>query len=206
MRKIPKHIENPFDNIVIDICEDVAPYFKLLDFTPNMITFLSFLFGIKAIKDFRDNNYLQSGIIYMISYIFDCLDGHYARKYNMVTKFGDYFDHIKDCTIGIPITLLLINKLSQSKDFTSIILLFTLFLSMFMFPIHLGCQELYYDKINPNNDSDTLGILKKYCPSTIQNINKITIENSMIYTKYFGCGTFVIIFLLSSFYLSCIKE
>jgi len=27
------------------------------------------------------------------------MDGHYARKYKMTSKFGDLYDHIKDYTI-----------------------------------------------------------------------------------------------------------
>ena len=26
----------------------------------------------------------------------DCLDGFYARKYNMTSQFGDYLDHLSD--------------------------------------------------------------------------------------------------------------
>ena len=32
----------------------------------------------------------------MLGYYFDCIDGPMARKYNMVTVFGDYYDHGTD--------------------------------------------------------------------------------------------------------------
>ena len=31
-----------------------------------------------------------------VGYFFDCMDGHFARKYNMVTEFGDMYDYITD--------------------------------------------------------------------------------------------------------------
>ena len=39
-------VENPLDNILIDIAENLNPYFKKMNFTPDMITTLSLIFGI----------------------------------------------------------------------------------------------------------------------------------------------------------------
>ena len=33
---------------------------------------------------------------YLISYSFDCIDGHIARKYKMFSKYGDIYDHVSD--------------------------------------------------------------------------------------------------------------
>ena len=46
-----------------------------------------------------NNNYILACIYYFISYFFDVLDGIYAREYNMVSEFGDYYDHIKDIVV-----------------------------------------------------------------------------------------------------------
>jgi len=40
MRKIPRELENPIDNIIINIAEPVCKMFKKLNFTPNGITTL----------------------------------------------------------------------------------------------------------------------------------------------------------------------
>ena len=45
-RKIPKELENPFDNIIIELSIKINPLFKYFNFTPNMLTIISLLLGI----------------------------------------------------------------------------------------------------------------------------------------------------------------
>ena len=49
MRKIPKNLENPIDNVIIDACETMSTFFKNLHLNPNDITTLSLIFGILSI-------------------------------------------------------------------------------------------------------------------------------------------------------------
>ena len=111
MRKIPSEIENPFDNYIYIFVEFLAPYAYKLGFSPNMITTLSVIFSVASIYYLYIHSFITSIFLYIISYLFDCLDGYVARKYNMVTKFGDLYDHISDVlTFSLyNITLYLIN-------------------------------------------------------------------------------------------------
>ena len=45
-RKINTYHENPIDNILIEICNNVNKYFFKLNFTPNMITTLSLIVSL----------------------------------------------------------------------------------------------------------------------------------------------------------------
>ena len=111
------------------------------------------------------------------------------RKYKMYSKFGDYYDHIADIFkfVSVLYTLFYINYVKFLTFIPSILFYFILF------NIHLGYQEIYYDK----NDSDILNIVKNICLITISNKdNKITILHIMSYTRYFGCGTFNLIMML----------
>jgi hypothetical protein len=119
------------------------------------------------------------------------MDGHFARKYKMVTKFGDYYDHFADIVKIILILYVLYNI--DSKKFFIIIPFIILFI--FLTFVHLGCQELYYDSI----ESDTLSTFKNLCP-VYNKDDKTSIVNILGITRYVGCGTFTICLMLAIIY------
>ena len=188
MRKIKCDCENPLDNILINISDYMCPYAKKYGFTPNILTTISLIFcGISALL-LLNSNYLLAAFIYLISYYFDCMDGHFARKYDMVTKFGDYYDHFSDLTKVLLILYVL--YYIDYKKFFIIIPFIVLF--MFLSFIHLGCQELYYDTL----ESGTLSALKNLCPIYDKN-DKTSIINTLGITRYVGTGTFTVCIILT---------
>lgn len=187
--KLSSNKENPIDILNIKLSDILSPYFKKIGLTPNGITFLSLLFGILSIYYLWNYNIFYFGITYYISYFFDCMDGHYARKYNMVSKFGDYFDHIKDVSVFLGIIYTLYKRYKASTKiwtiFITILVIFT-----FLMSLHLGCQEKNYE----NSESPTLENLKKICIGNHENIIQ--------FTKWFGCGTWTLILILSIYFLN----
>ena len=181
MRKISKEYENPFDNYLIELSDITTPYAYSIGMNPNMITTLSNIACIITILLLLNANYYLAAFFLLVSYYLDCMDGHMARKYDMVTIFGDYYDHISDSLkiFGVLFTLYYINKDKFLKIIPIIILLFILMSS------HLGCQELLYN----TNESVTLEPTKLLCPVSNINDNEL-IKNTLLSTKYFGCGTF----------------
>lgn len=105
----------------------------------------------------------------------------------MVTKFGDYYDHISDALKYVLLIYFVIMKY-DSKIFVVLPIL-TVFL--ILMSMHLSCQELYYGL-----PSDTLSVLNFLCIANENNVNSI-----MEITKYFGCGTFHAIMFLCVIYL-----
>jgi hypothetical protein len=183
MRKIPQEYDNPLDNYFIGLSEITTPYAYSIGMNPNMITTLSNIACIITILLLLNANYYLAAFFVLVSYYFDCMDGHMARKYDMVTIFGDYYDHISDSLkiFAILFTLYFINKEKFMKVIPIIILLFILM------SVHLGCQELLYN----SNESATLEHTKLLCPVD-NNSNSNLIKNTLLGTKYFGCGTFFI--------------
>lgn len=182
MRKIAKEIENPLDNILIDLGEVLSPYFKRLSFTPNTLTTISLICGLYAVYMYTKREYMKSAIYYFISHIFDCFDGFYARKYKMTSSFGDNYDHVTDVVVAGMLMYVMWKKYRKLKDWRRYMPCGLILLGIPM-AMHIGCQELYYAK----NESGSLTELKAYCPTKVRN----NMFKVMMTTRYFGTGTWM---------------
>ena len=193
MRKIKSEFENPFDNILIDLSDIISPYFHKMNFTPNGITTLSLITGLLSCYFLHKNKPFLSVSLLFLPYFFDCLDGFYARKYNMVSKFGDYYDHVKDIVVNLLLLYILYNRNKDKLNKKEIIIFSFVFCLFYcIMSVHFSLQEIIYDK---PEESDTLGYLTKYVD------NKEQAENLITYTRYFGCGTVILLNMLAILYL-----
>jgi len=188
MRKLDRFHENPFDNYIIDLVDLLCPLFKKMKFTPNGITTLSLIFGVLSIYFLYYYKFTFFSICFLLSYFFDCMDGHYARKYKMISKFGDSYDHFKDWSVGICLLFVVFTKY-KINNVTILILI----ISTFLFATHMGCQEKVYEKEKDKKESATLEIFKKLCLGNC--------EESIKITRFFGGGTWNILFVFCIFFL-----
>ena len=186
--KIPTHFENPIDNFLIFICDKLNTLFYKLHFTPNIITTLSLITTIIGIWCIYNAHYRIGAILIFIGYFFDCADGNYARKYNMVSKFGDYYDHISDVFKIILLAIIIYHLKIKNK--TKIILLIIAIIFILLLAIHMGCQEKYY------NRPSSLDPLKTMCRK----------KEHIKYTRYGGCGTFFVVLCVYLFFLKEINK
>ena len=170
----------------IIVVEFLDPIFYQLNFTPNMITTLSLLTGLLAGYYLYHNNCI-SILLFAISYILDCSDGYFARKYKMTSKFGDYYDHISDLTKACIIYYIIFMKIKNKYIFIIILLLF-----ICLTYYHLSLQELWYNK---KKESASLNFL---------NNNVKLNKNNIYWSRYVGCGTLILITVIFM-YLSIIK-
>jgi phosphatidylglycerophosphate synthase len=102
------------------------------------------------------------------------MDGSYARKYNMTSKFGEYYDHIKDVFANL-ITFYLFYKNEHINNKFKKYLITIFILTTIGNQLYLSCQ---YKNINKKNDS-----LKIKIPFDCNNIN------DLYSLKYIGTGT-----------------
>lgn len=188
MSKLIDNLENPIDIFFYKLCGIVSPLFKSLNHTPNIITTYSLIIGVMAVYYLNIGDVNMFSLLFILYYFFDCLDGYFARKYNMVTEFGDKYDHIKDIIIFLMITYIVYIKYSHNITY-GIIFIFIIFL--FLMGCHLGCQQSIYN----GEYEETLSIFKPLCFSP---------KNQIQITKYFGCGTFVFVILIIIHYLHSI--
>lgn len=180
-RKIPIAIENPFDNILIHAATQTNPLLRSLGFTPNMLTFLALCTGLMTAYAVYKGWFLFAAILVLVSYFFDTLDGNMARMYNMVSSFGDIFDHVSDVVKYASLYIAVYNTRFMSIQFKIVFYIVTLFVCLFIL-VHVGCQEKSYDK----QHTDTLSLLEMLCPNA-----------DMIHvTKYIGIGTWIYILIV----------
>ena len=183
-RKIPTSLENPLDNLLIDLCEPTTKFFRSTGFNPNDITTLSFLFGLLAILFLYKNKPVLSVVFYFISYFFDCADGYHARRYKMCTKLGDIYDHVKDITINITFITLLVSRNKHKLttiQWIIVAIFFILLLGAQM--LYFASQERHYNNLDKIPSLRWLGFLVKTKEDAI---------NTLKWARYFGCGTFIL--------------
>ena len=181
VNKISEEYENPFDIILLNFIDTHLDKYHQMGFTPNMITTISLVTGITSAYFITKQKFISAGLLYLLSYYFDCVDGKLARKYNMATTFGDYYDHFSDITkvILVVYALYLNDRTKMKKYILIIIILFVLMC------YQLGCQQVLYPTVV--TESPTLDIFKPSKENCLKHIHK---------TKYFGCGTFTLILVL----------
>lgn len=180
--KLPYYYDDPFDIFLKKICDILNPYFLKIGFTPNIITTISFLFGLLTCFLYYKNLYILASISFLISYYFDVMDGYFARIYDMRSKFGSYYDITTDFIVFITLFyLFVINKKINKFKYINIKILFLiiLFIIIIIQGYHISCQEKYTENTNKINVSEGLSLVKIYQCNNI---------NMMKYTRYFGTG------------------
>lgn len=186
-RKIPSNIENPIDNIIINNCDKLINFCIKNNITPNMVTWSRiFILVIIVYYLFYTCKYIEPIILIICFYFLDCLDGHLARSTNQVTIFGDYLDHIADCSFLIIILYYIYKKQFNNKR-NLIIILFILTIMAF---IHLGLQQKNYKE---NNNDELLDLFNCF-----HNLNKEDIK----WTRYFGTGTLYLYIIFLIYYIN----
>lgn len=183
LRKVPEHLASPIDNIFYRLSDMICPSMKESGWTPNKITTVGLVFGLISIYLIHTEQYFLGLIFLWLCFFSDCLDGHFARKYDMVTKFGDYYDHFRDIFVVVTIIILIYKKLKSGKKFFVLVTLIFAYLMM----VQIGCQEM--NSSFPEHN-DCLDIFKRLCPN----------PELIVYTRFFGCGTFI--FVISLFLIS----
>ena len=191
VNKLADHNECPSDVLLYKIIDKQLPIYYNLGFTPNMITTISIILGLLSGYEIFEGNFLVAAILWFLSYYFDCIDGKLARQYNMITPFGDLYDHVGDAFKYILVIYALFyssKKRITDKQWLYIAIILILLLISF---VHMGYQEKIYDK---KEESNYLNVCRLF---TAWDDNP---ERTIQYTKYLGCGNWNICFAIMIFF------
>lgn len=188
VNKLLDEYECPFDIYMFKFINMHLDMYYKLGFTPNMVTTLSIIFGLLAAYEIIYGNFIFAAFLVLVSYYLDCVDGKLARKYNMVSQLGDYYDHFGDLFKYILIIYALIksNKKTKINERQWFFILILIILTVAQ-AIHMGYQESLY---NNKSESSYLNILRK-----IVSFDK-TPEKTIQYTKHMGCGSWNVCFAI----------
>ncbi len=150
--KLQYEDENPIDRIFISASEGLCPHLKLTGTTPNLITTVCVVASVLAARSIHLGNKRMFVFWAIFAYFMDCLDGHFARKYNMCTVFGDYYDHITDWIYyGLVFyAAFYVRGFKPTYKPYSVHIYVIIFLATIGMMWHFGCQEKVYRKKNKN--------------------------------------------------------
>lgn len=177
-RKIPEHLDDVVDNALFKIVYVIHPAFKTMGFTANGITILSAIVQTTGVYAIYHSHFALGGILYFVGYFFDVMDGWYARKYKMVSSYGDKLDHYSDIIVHVLlyacVTFHPVFTLQVKAMWYAMALTF-----LFLSSLHLACKdELYY---KGKLTGTTLDILRPLC--------KYVNNDMMQYLRWVGTGT-----------------
>ena len=186
VNKLADAHECPIDVKLYKFIDKHLHLYYLNGFTPNMVTTMSILFGFFSAQQISKGHFTRAAALLIISYYLDCVDGKLAREYNMVTKFGDLYDHVGDILKITAIVLALLLSNTGKTTIKQWIYIQIFLLLAIIQCVHLGYQEIIYNK----DESCVLQIWS----SMVQWDKNPT--DTIHYTKYFGCGTWYLCFAL----------
>lgn len=195
-RKLPNHLECPFDILLYTIIEPLSNFFRELNFTPNMLTTISSIFGILSfyfLYKKKEGLFVGSLILY---YLFDCLDGYYARKYGMCSKFGDYYDHVKDLIVAVTVLGLVFYRLYKSRKYKAMI---ALGIGCAMVIVQMSCQEHFTGQNVIHQDHPCHG-------HTLQLFTMCPPEKWRSLLRFFGVGFFIVFLSILVWYTKVSKR
>tara|TARA_Y100000739_G_C20428101_1_gene382088 strand:+ start:53 stop:628 length:576 start_codon:yes stop_codon:yes gene_type:complete len=173
-----KNFDNVFDNLMYRLSDKISPILYKYNITPNQITILGIISGLISCYYLYIDELHLSFLFIMISCFFDDLDGHHARKYKLVSKFGDLLDHVGD--IIKTICLIYVIYIKYFSNFYNIkeLIIFILIINF----IHNSC---IYEILDTNNAIFN----RKFCVYP-----KNYIESILSITKHFQ-NTILIVYL-----------
>jgi phosphatidylglycerophosphate synthase len=149
--KLPDELEHPITvNVFLKGSDVIVDRFHQCGVSPNDITTISMILGLLAIYYVLQGRPILAAVIYLISYLFDCLDGIKARKFNQETEFGQFWDHLHDWTIFFGLLIAISIKYPMNKWWWLL-----LFATIVGTSFHLGLTEEFNTKCRgidqPNN-------------------------------------------------------
>lgn len=191
--KLPDELQDPVDTAILGYTEHILPYLKKTNHTPNDVTTYSFICGLLSVLLLYNGCIPAFCVLFVMSYVFDCMDGQMARKYDMVTKDGDVYDHATDWIVYILIVFVMYNR--YKKVTGRFLVLGVLILALVGTCIYTGCQQAYTKQ---NGLHATREFQDIFIP--------LAVPNGIHVARYTGFGCLMLIVVVSVLFLEYAKN
>jgi phosphatidylserine synthase len=165
-----------FDYIAVKIFHNTMPFWRKLGITPNMLTTFCIFSSILALYFLYLRNFFGVILFIILRMYFDYVDGMFARKYKMTSKFGDKYDHIGDVLFFIGYIIIIYIGTPNIK--TKVIYFSILSIFLISFGINMGCIEKNENNDKKDGTNDSISYLKHFCIAP--KIFKYT-DNTVVY-------------------------
>lgn len=176
MDKLPRNLENPIDNVLLAWSARLGPPLRATGHTPNQITTYSLVAGVLAAAALHRGAVGWFSALYAAAYFLDCADGQYARRYGMVSVFGDWYDHVSDA-----VKLLCIGAAAAARYAVGPADCAVMGALLVATCTHMGCQQQYHQRHRgASGGGETLDGLQPLCPAHSAMLPR---------TRWFGMGT-----------------
>lgn len=155
--KVGEENESHFNNFIYSIVKRLVPVLYDYGLNPNNVTTLSLIFCVLSYTNLKLKN--PTCILYYSIYmILDYSDGYMARMYNMMSEFGDLYDHTRDIIFHV----FILSVIYPNRKLTSMFVLGVI-LSLNSF----GCQEIIYEANCNKTNNNSIGWLKSFCSNNL---------------------------------------
>lgn len=188
--------------MILNFTRRLLPFFRQTNHTPNIITTYSVIFKVISLVCLWYRKAAFFALSFLIAYVFDCMDGQYARTYQMTSEFGDLYDHVSDLLVIVGLITARMgsflftqnpDKRGEGSHGGSPIMALqyriplwwvgVYFVFVAMLTMHAGCQQKNQCKKDESNSTETLDVLHWACPNA----------KWVKYTRWGGFGTFILI-------------
>ncbi len=188
MHKLPTEKEGPIDLIFLTLTEWITPFLHATGHTPNIITTYSLITGLAAAYALWKGYIVLFSILFMGSYLLDCVDGYMARRYNQETVFGDYYDHACDILKFLAIIYIFLYKYNL-RLLIPVLIILGIILSVSC--VYLGCSQKHHYEHMSRSTAETIDLLILFCST----------EDTIHWVKYCSSGTLMIAVVAAAAYL-----
>lgn len=93
-----------------DITEIIVNTDIFRNIHPNVITIFGMILNVVLLHANVANNHIYFGVVLIIRWLCDCLDGAVARKYNKTSKVGNILDTISDIMLQFFLVYILLTR------------------------------------------------------------------------------------------------